>query len=243
MYDPIELALGMNNERDEDMDPARYHPRLLMIQRQKLVNAVSLIGLTLETAEYLFEHDPVALKAIDEALEAIGTPIKTLRNRSVEWHREDAELFKLEQLDGSTRTSQRVGHTFLPVTEDGIDAKSVEDYIEEHLQSPDGTWELVFFPNGEPRPSGVAEDYMAMYDADDFDRKERSISPMHLQELDYLDVIADDTTEAEARMKRISEVMDANARLAAVDNALDEIDQYVQPAKRPSRRSTRPRSG
>jgi len=217
------------------MDPA-------MIQRQKLVNAVSLIGLTLETAEYLFEHDPIALKAIDEALEAIGTPIKTLRNRSVEWHREDAELFKLEQLDGSTRTFQRVGHTFLPVTEDGIDAKSVEDYIEEHLQSPDGTWELVFFPNGEPRPSGVAEDYMAMYDADDdeFDRKERSISPMHLQELDYLDV---NTTEAQARMKRISEVMDANARLAAVDNALDEIDQYVQPAKRPSRRSTRPRSG
>ena len=231
----------MNNERDEDMDPA-------MIQRQKLVNAVSLIGLTLETAEYLFEHDPIALKAIDEALEAIGTPIKTLRNRSVEWHREDAEQFKLEQLDGNTRTFQRVGHTFLPMTEDGIDANSVEGYIEEHLQSPDGTWELVFFPNGEPRPSGVAEDYMAMYDADDWveelDRKERSISPMHLQELDYLDVnTAPGATEAEARMKRISEVMDANARLAEVDNALDEIDQYVQPWKRPSRRSTRPRSG
>ncbi len=38
---------------------------------EKLVNAVSLIGLTLETAEYLFEHDPYALKSIDEALESI----------------------------------------------------------------------------------------------------------------------------------------------------------------------------
>jgi len=197
----------------------------------KVVGALHVIGLTLETAEYLREHDPQALKQVDLALEAIGTPVKLLRNRARKMHGEDED--------------NRLGYTFLTgdIRDGLISARSVEIYIEDFLQSPDGSWEMVFFPHGEPQPTGVTEDYMAMYDADDFDRKERSISPMHLQELDYLDVIADDTTEAEARMKRISEVMDANARLAAVDNALDEIDQYVQPAKRPSRRSTRPRSG
>ena len=202
----------------------------------KVVGALHVIGLTLETAEYLREHDPQALKQVDLALEAIGTPVKLLRNRARKMHGEDED--------------NRLGYTFLTgdIRDGLISARSVEIYIEDFLQSPDGSWEMVFFPHGEPQPTGVTEDYMAMYDADDWveelDRKERSISPMHLQELDYLDVnTAPGATEAEARMKRISEVMDANARLAEVDNALDEIDQYVQPWKRPSRRSTRPRSG
>ena len=120
---------------------------------EKLVNAVSLIGLTLETAEYLFEHDPYALKSIDEALESIGTPVKTLRNRSLDWHSEDLEHAVDEGY------LPRLGNTFLNVTQHGIDAESVSQYITEHLDSPDGSWELVFFPDDEPEPSGENEDY------------------------------------------------------------------------------------
>ena len=120
---------------------------------EKLVNAVSLIGLTLETAEYLFEHDSYALKSIDEALESIGTPVKALRNRALDWHSEDLEHSAEEGY------LPRLGNTFLPMTEHGIDAESVSQYIAEHLDSPDGSWELVFFPDDEPEPTGENEDY------------------------------------------------------------------------------------
>lgn len=183
----------MKTKENEDMVRAEAF--------EKLVNAVSLIGLTLETAEYLSEHDPQALKSIDSALESIGTPVKTLRNRSRDWHFEDADRYLPN--DGSAGSFQRLGNTFLTTRVDGICARSVEVYIEDHLQSPDGTWEMVFFPHGEPEPKGVPEDYMAMYDVEESDRKERRevawydaaetdrkerrISPMHLQELDALD--------------------------------------------------------
>jgi len=167
----------MKTKENEDMVRAEAF--------EKLVNAVSLIGLTLETAEYLSEHDPQALKSIDAALESIGTPVKTLRNRSRDWHFEDADRYLPN--DGSAGSFQRLGNTFLTTRVDGICARSVEVYIEDHLQSPDGTWEMVFFPHGEPEPKGVPEDYMAMYDGEESDRKERRISPMHLQELDALD--------------------------------------------------------
>ena len=164
---------------------------------EKLVNAVSLIGLTLETAEYLFEHDPYALKSIDEALESIGTPVTTLRNRSLDWHSEDLEHSAEEGY------LPRLGNTFLPITEHGIDAESVSQYITEHLDSPNGSWELVFFPDDEPEPTGENEDYTDTDMDDDDDLwiaatpSTPSISPMHMQELDYLDVHTEEEHLAE----------------------------------------------
>jgi hypothetical protein len=164
---------------------------------EKLVNAVSLIGLTLETTEYLFEHDPEALKIVDEALESIGTPVKTLRNRSIDWHFEDLEHAVEEGY------LPRLGHTFLNVTEHGIDAESVSEYITEHLDSSNGSWELVFFPDDEPEPTGENEDYTDIDDDNDDDLwiaatpSTPSISPMHMQELDYLDVHTEEEHLAE----------------------------------------------
>ena len=48
------------------------------------------------------------------------------------------------------------------MTQHGIDHESVEEYIADHLPSSDGTWELVFFPNDEPEPTGVNEDHTNM---------------------------------------------------------------------------------
>ena len=113
---------------------------------EKLVNAVSLIGLTTETAEYLLEHDPYALEQIDEALNSIGTPVSTLRARSIDGYIEMGYTPSL-------------GNTFLPITEHGVDHQSVEEYIDTHLDDPNGSWELVFFPDDEPEPTGENEDY------------------------------------------------------------------------------------
>ena len=145
---------------------------------EKLVNAVSLIGLTTETAEYLFEHDPIALKVVDEALDLLGTPVTTLRNRSVDHYIEEGYL-------------PRLGNTFLPLTQNGVDHESVSQYITEHLDSPNGSWELVFFPDNEPEPTGVNEDHTNMVEIMDMIEDE-------LDEFDEAFVKLDDThTEEE----------------------------------------------
>ena len=176
---------------------------------QKLVNAVSLIGLTLETAEYLFEHDPYALKSIDEALESIGTPVTTLRNRSLDWHSEDLEHSAEEGY------LPRLGNTFLPITEHGIDAESVSQYITEHLDSPNGSWELVFFPDDEPEPTGENEDYTDTDMDDD----------------DDLWIAADPRTEEE----HLAE-MGTDERRSNV--SLDRIPLYIERRSSEDRRST-----
>jgi hypothetical protein len=135
---------------------------------EKLVKAVSLIGLTTETTEYLFEHDSYALNSIDEALESLGVPITTLRNRSIDLHIDEEYLPLL-------------GSTFLPVTHNGVDHESVRQYIVNHLDNSNGSWELVFFPHDEPEPTGVNEDYADMLD--DTHTEEEYLAEMGTDEL------------------------------------------------------------
>ena len=60
---------------------------------RQVVNALAVIGLTLEHADYLFDNDPKALKQVDDALLAAGIDAPLLRNRQVDRILEDTKAF------------------------------------------------------------------------------------------------------------------------------------------------------
>ena len=60
---------------------------------RQVVNALAVIGLTLEHADYLFDNDSKALVQVDEALMAAGIDAPELRNRQIDRIIEDTEAF------------------------------------------------------------------------------------------------------------------------------------------------------
>ena len=57
-----------------------------------VVNALAVIGLTLETADYLFDHDSKALVQVDEALMMAGIDAPMLRDRHVDYRQENQKF-------------------------------------------------------------------------------------------------------------------------------------------------------
>ena len=60
---------------------------------RQVVNALAVIGLTLEHADYLFDNDSKALVQVDEALMAAGIDASELRDRAIDRIIEDTEAF------------------------------------------------------------------------------------------------------------------------------------------------------
>ena len=60
---------------------------------RQVVNALSVIGLTLEHADYLFDNDSKALVQVDDALMSAGIDAPELRNRQIDRIIEDTEAF------------------------------------------------------------------------------------------------------------------------------------------------------
>lgn len=60
---------------------------------RQVVNALAVIGLTLEHADYLFDNDSKALVQVDDALLAAGIDAEELRNRQIDRIIEDTEAF------------------------------------------------------------------------------------------------------------------------------------------------------
>ena len=60
---------------------------------RQVVNALAVIGLTLEHADYLFDNDSKALVQVDDALMSAGIDAPELRNRQIDRIIEDTEAF------------------------------------------------------------------------------------------------------------------------------------------------------
>ena len=66
---------------------------------RQVVNALSVIGLTLEHADYLFDNDSKALKQVDEALLLAGIDAPMMRDRQVDRIIEDTVAFNADAFE------------------------------------------------------------------------------------------------------------------------------------------------
>jgi len=69
---------------------------------RQVVNALSVIGLTLEHADYLFDNDSKALKQVDEALMSAGIDAPMMRDRQVDRIIEDTVAFNADAFENMT---------------------------------------------------------------------------------------------------------------------------------------------
>ena len=69
---------------------------------RQVVNALAVIGLTLEHADYLFDNDSKALKQIDEALLLAGIDAPMMRDRQVDRIIEDTVAFNADAFENMT---------------------------------------------------------------------------------------------------------------------------------------------
>jgi hypothetical protein len=88
---------------------------------RQVVNALSVIGLTLEHADYLFDNDSKALKQVDEALMSAGIDAPMMRDRQVDRIIEDTVAFNADAFENMT------SH---PVT-DAYDTHTEEEHLAE----------------------------------------------------------------------------------------------------------------
>ena len=66
---------------------------------RQVVNALAVIGLTLEHADYLFDNDSKALKQVDEALMSAGIDAPMMRDRQVDRIIEDTVAFNADAFE------------------------------------------------------------------------------------------------------------------------------------------------
>ena len=66
---------------------------------RQVVNALSVIGLTLEHADYLFDNDSKAMKQVDEALMSAGIDAPMMRDRQVDRIIEDTVAFNADAFE------------------------------------------------------------------------------------------------------------------------------------------------
>ena len=69
---------------------------------RQVVNALSVIGLTLEHADYLFDNDSKAMKQVDEALMSAGIDAPMMRDRQVDRIIEDTVAFNADAFENMT---------------------------------------------------------------------------------------------------------------------------------------------
>ena len=69
---------------------------------RQVVNALAVIGLTLEHADYLFDNDSKALKQVDEALMSAGIDAPMMRDRQVDRIIEDTVAFNADAFENMT---------------------------------------------------------------------------------------------------------------------------------------------
>ena len=69
---------------------------------RQVVNALAVIGLTLEHADYLFDNDSKALKQVDEALMSAGIDAPTMRNRQIDRILQDVVAFNADAFENMT---------------------------------------------------------------------------------------------------------------------------------------------
>ena len=82
---------------------------------RQVVNALAVIGLTLEHADYLFDNDSKALVQVDDALLAAGIDAPELRNRAIDRIIEDTEAFNADAYENMISD---------PVTDDTTDTRA-----------------------------------------------------------------------------------------------------------------------
>ena len=92
---------------------------------RQVVNALAVIGLTLEHADYLFDNDSKAMKQVDEALLLAGIDAPMLRNRQVDRILEDTVAFNANAFENMTSEPEPTG-----VTEDHANMVEIMDMIE-----------------------------------------------------------------------------------------------------------------
>ena len=66
---------------------------------RQVVNALAVIGLTLEHADYLFDNDSKAMKQVDEALMSAGIDAPMMRDRQVDRIIEDTVAFNADAFE------------------------------------------------------------------------------------------------------------------------------------------------
>ena len=66
---------------------------------RQVVNALAVIGLTLEHADYLFDNDSKAMKQVDEALLLAGIDAPMMRDRQVDRIIEDTVAFNADAFE------------------------------------------------------------------------------------------------------------------------------------------------
>jgi len=69
---------------------------------RQVVNALAVIGLTLEHADYLFDNDSKAMKQVDEALMSAGIDAPMMRDRQVDRIIEDTVAFNADAFENMT---------------------------------------------------------------------------------------------------------------------------------------------
>ena len=69
---------------------------------RQVVNALAVIGLALEHADYLFDNDSKALKQVDEALMSAGIDAPMMRDRQVDRIIEDTVAFNADAFENMT---------------------------------------------------------------------------------------------------------------------------------------------
>ena len=84
---------------------------------RQVVNALSVIGLTLEHADYLFDNDSKALKQVDEALMSAGIDAPMMRDRQVDRIIEDTVAFNADAFENMISDHEGCDF-FAPVTDD-----------------------------------------------------------------------------------------------------------------------------
>ena len=99
-----------------DMDKETY---------RQVVNALAVIGLTLEHADYLFDNDSKAMKQVDEALLLAGIDAPMLRNRQVDRILEDTVAFNANAFENMISEPEPTG-----VNEDHANMVEIMDMIE-----------------------------------------------------------------------------------------------------------------
>ena len=92
---------------------------------RQVVNALAVIGLTLEHADYLFDNDSKAMKQVDEALLLAGIDAPMLRNRQVDRILEDTVAFNANAFENMISEPEPTG-----VTEDHANMVEIMDMIE-----------------------------------------------------------------------------------------------------------------
>ena len=69
---------------------------------RQVVNALAVIGLTLEHADYLFDNDSKAMKQVDEALLLAGIDAPMMRDRQIDRIIEDTVAFNANAFENMT---------------------------------------------------------------------------------------------------------------------------------------------